>query len=172
MAARTLVFGIGNCSRGDDALGILLIERLRQAYPALAVLEVFQLQIEHTLDLCGFERVLFCDAALDLAQPCALRAIALAGRADPVSAFSHAMPPQALLAVYAQTQTQPPPAAFVLALRASSLALGAELSPIGRHSLDCGWALVQALLAMPTVAAWHHAAGVAGPAGEELPCAS
>ena len=52
-AGRALVFAWGNPSRGDDALGPALVERLEAARPAhpewgeLALLTDFQLQPEH-----------------------------------------------------------------------------------------------------------------------------
>ena len=74
-----LVLAWGNPSRGDDALGPLLAERLL-AHAQVAglvdrveVLTDFQLQVEHALDLVGRERLLFVDAALDLAEPFTVR---------------------------------------------------------------------------------------------------
>ena len=64
--APLLVFGWGNLSRGDDALGPLCVERLRATVAQAANIEYlddYQLQIEHALDLVGRQRVLFVDAA-------------------------------------------------------------------------------------------------------------
>ena len=59
-----LIFGYGNPSRGDDAIGPLLIERLEILnLPDVDLLTDFQLQVEHALDLRGRERVLFVDAS-------------------------------------------------------------------------------------------------------------
>src|SRR5450830_1062984 len=77
--APLLVFGWGNLSRGDDALGPLCIERLRAlAAPATAVdyLDDYQLQIEHALDLVGRQRVLFVDASLSCGAPPSPEALA------------------------------------------------------------------------------------------------
>ena len=85
MNAPLLVFGWGNLSRGDDALGPLFVQQLSAlagaAMPATQVdfLEDYQLQIEHALDLVSRERVLFVDASLNCAAPfevTTLRAIA------------------------------------------------------------------------------------------------
>jgi len=57
MTAPILVFGYGNPSRGDDALGPEFVRRLEAccadaiACGALEVLTDFQLQVEHALDL-------------------------------------------------------------------------------------------------------------------------
>jgi len=65
--APLLVFGWGNVSRGDDALGPLFVQRLPEMLDAaqrdrVELLEDYQLQVEHTLDLADRERVLFVDA--------------------------------------------------------------------------------------------------------------
>jgi hydrogenase maturation protease len=68
MPAPLLVIGIGNPSRGDDALGPLFIERVEilladeLARGQIELLTDFQLQLEHALDLAGRARVVFVDA--------------------------------------------------------------------------------------------------------------
>ena len=121
-----LVFGWGNPSRGDDALGPLLVEQLakqaRHLLPAgqLACLTDFQLQVEHALDLVGRQRVLFVDAAQDLAQPFSVRPLQPA-RGAGIS--SHAIAPEAVLQV-CQDLYGEPPASTLLAIRARSFNLG------------------------------------------------
>ena len=67
MSAPLLVLAVGNPSRGDDALGPLLLERLQadgwDAGGQVELLCDFQLQVEHTLDLQGRSAVLLVDAA-------------------------------------------------------------------------------------------------------------
>ena len=48
-----LIFGYGNLSRGDDALGPLIIEYIEKNcfFDGLEMITDFQLQIEHALDL-------------------------------------------------------------------------------------------------------------------------
>jgi hypothetical protein len=78
LTAPTLIFGWGNPSRGDDALGPLFVEHftaLAARHPewgAVECLTDFQLQVEHALDLQGRRRVLFVDASLDAPAPCSL----------------------------------------------------------------------------------------------------
>ena len=121
-----LVFGWGNPSRGDDALGPLLVEQLaeqaRHLLPAgqLACLTDFQLQVEHALDLVGRQRVLFVDAAQDLDQPFNVRPLQPA-RGAGIS--SHAIAPEAVLQVYQDLYGEPP-ASTLLAIRARSFSLG------------------------------------------------
>jgi hydrogenase maturation protease len=122
-----LVLAWGNPSRGDDALGPLLAERLlAQAETAswagrVEVLTDFQLQVEHALDLVGRERVLFVDAALDLEEPFTVRPLQPA-RGGGIG--SHALAPEAVLQVFQDLHHQPPPPATLLAIRASAFELG------------------------------------------------
>lgn len=126
-----LVLAWGNPSRGDDAVGPLLAERLWvhavSAWPVgrLEVLTDFQLQVEHALDLVGRERVLFVDAALGLGQPFTVRPVQAARGAG---LGSHALAPEAVLQVYQDLHGAPPPPATLLALRAQAFELGAEPS--------------------------------------------
>lgn len=143
--APLLVFGWGNPSRGDDALGPLLVERLQQHAQAtlasgrLACLTDFQLQVEHALDLVGRERVLFVDAAQHLDQPFAVRRLR-ASRGAGIS--SHALAPEAVLQVYQDLYGQPPPPCTLLALRATAFELGTE--PAAQAMADLALALAWA----------------------------
>lgn len=122
--APVLVFGWGNLSRGDDALGPLCIERLRSwAGPDAGVefLDDYQLQVEHALDLVGRSRVLFVDASRTAAAP--FEAGPVLPRQD-ASFTTHAMSPQALLQVYVDLHGEAPPGCTLLAISAASFALG------------------------------------------------
>ncbi len=122
-----LVLAWGNPSRGDDALGPLLAERLlahmqdSQTTDRAEVLTDFQLQVEHALDLVGRERILFVDAAVDLAEPFTVRSLQ-AARGGGLG--SHALAPEAVLQVFQNLHHQPPPPATLLAIRASAFDLG------------------------------------------------
>lgn len=123
--APVLVFGWGNRSRGDDALGPLFVERLREAVmpgDGVECLDDYQLQPEHALDLLGRERVLFVDASLEAAAP--FTATRLRAQRD-ASFSSHAMSPQALLQVYREIHRAEPPPATLLAIRGERFELGA-----------------------------------------------
>ena len=114
-----LVVAVGNPSRGDDALGPMLVERLCaegvEAAGRVELLTDFQLQVEHALDLAGRCAVLFVDAALPgHAGPDGV----LLQRLQPdeaVPAASHALRPGAVLRVFRDVQgTEPPPAWLLL----------------------------------------------------------
>jgi hydrogenase maturation protease len=123
--APLLVFGWGNPSRGDDALGPLLVEQLaglaQQSSGRLECLTDFQLQVEHALDLVGRERVLFVDAAVGLQTPFEVRSVVPAA----VAGFTtHALAPEALLHVYRDLERSEPPPCTLLAIRAQRFELG------------------------------------------------
>lgn len=124
-----LLLAVGNPSRGDDALGPRLLQRLRDAGVEGAgdveLLTDFQLQVEHALDLQGRRGVLFVDAALPgAASGSVLTAI---GAEGPLPPASHALRPQAVLQV-ALRIGMPPPPAWLLAIEGSGFELGAALS--------------------------------------------
>jgi hydrogenase maturation protease len=132
--APRLVIGIGNPSRGDDAIGPLAIERLEAlGLPGTELLTDFQLQVEHALDLLGRREVVFIDAAATGAEPYAF------GPAQPVadaSATTHALSPAAVLEAFLRVTDEPLPAAFVLAVRGYAFELGAPLSAAAARNLD------------------------------------
>ncbi|HEX9208428.1 MAG TPA: hydrogenase maturation protease, partial [Steroidobacteraceae bacterium] len=96
--APTLVFAVGNPSRGDDAVGPLLAERLlAECLPGVEVLTDFQLQVEHALDLEHRERVIFIDACVDAETPVVERELHADAR---FRHTSHALEPQQVLETY------------------------------------------------------------------------
>lgn len=139
MTAPTLVFGWGNPSRGDDALGPQFVEHftaLAARHPEWGEVECltdFQLQVEHALDLQGRQRVLFVDASIDAPVPCSLQRIEAARDA---SFTTHAMSPQAVLKVFADIDDDEPPPCWLLAIRGERFELGEELSETARQSLQ------------------------------------
>lgn len=141
--APLLVLAWGNPSRGDDALGPLLAERLL-AHAGTAswagrveVLTDFQLQVEHALDLVGRKQVLFVDAALGLEEPFTVRPLQPA-RGGGIG--SHALAPEVVLQVYQDLHGQPPPPAMQLGIRARAFELGTAPSADALADLDRAFA--------------------------------
>jgi hydrogenase maturation protease len=134
MTAPILIFGWGNPSRGDDALGPLFLERIEAlGLPGIEYLTDFQLQVEHALDLQGRQRVLFVDASFDAAPPFTVTAL------EPVqdaSFTSHAMSPQAVLHVFTEITDDKPPPTWLLAIRGEAFELGEPLSAAATAHLD------------------------------------
>lgn len=148
MPASILVFAYGNPSRGDDALGPLLIEELAglQQEGRLAGVELltdFQLQVEHALDLVGRERVIFVDAAHAGPEPFAFTRLT---PAEETGYTTHAMRPEAVLQVYTRITAGVPPPAWLLALRGYAFDLGKDVTPGARDNLKRGLAFLCARL--------------------------
>ena len=139
---RWLVFGVGNPSRGDDALGPLFVERL-EAWSAaagdlpvaLAALTDFQWQIEHALDLADIDVVIFVDASVRAKPPFELEP--LEAKFDATHS-THALSPACLLAV-AERLGQTAPEAWLLAIPGRAFELGAEPSPDSQCYLDAAF---------------------------------
>lgn len=148
-----LVFGYGNPSRGDDALGPLLIDALRRdsANAEVEFLTDFQLQIEHAFDLSGRHLVLFADA--DVACDSPLRLERLSAAADG-SYTTHAMSPSSVLSVFRQCFRSEPPTAFLLRVRGERFGLGEDLSPAARLNLNAAIDLATELLSKPFEDHW------------------
>jgi hydrogenase maturation protease len=143
-AAPLLLIAVGNPSRGDDALGPALLERLAadglDAAGDVELMTDFQLQVEHALDLDGRRAVLFVDAAL----PGTVPGIALT-RVVPdavVPASSHALRPAAVLGV-ARRLRHPVPPAWTMAIEGACFGLGEGLSEAARGRLETASALAR-----------------------------
>jgi hydrogenase maturation protease len=133
-----LVLAWGNPSRGDDALGPLFAARLprgldRAQAQRVELVEDFQLQVEHALDLDGRERVLFVDASVACASPFEAAAITAAPDA---ALTTHALSPQAVLQVYRRLFGRDAPPATLLAIRGRRFELGEALSTDAARHLD------------------------------------
>ncbi|MCG6953606.1 MAG: hydrogenase maturation protease [Betaproteobacteria bacterium] len=142
--APRLVIALGNPSRGDDALGPLIAERLAAlGLPGVEVLVDYQLQIEYALDLRGREEVIFVDATVAGDGPFTLEPVAASGDR---SVTTHALSPQALLEGYSTLTGEAPPSACVLAVRGYEFELGAALSAQARANLERAFAALESQL--------------------------
>ena len=148
-----LVLAVGNPSRGDDALGPELIERLSLAEGTASDVEYlidFQLQVEHALDLKGRHGILFVDAARpgvvtqrrpsDCAtvmgaheKPEGVVIVSIVAD-DQVPPASHALKAEAVLHVARHLDGEVPPA-WQLAIEGESFGLGEGLSTAAEHHL-------------------------------------
>lgn len=151
-----LLFAYGNPSRGDDAIGPKLLEAIAETdgeYPEIEFLTDFQLQIEHALDLTGRRLILFADATV--AGTAAFEFTELEPEQDK-SYTSHAMSPAAVLAVYRQVNKQPPPPAFLLAIKGESFELGESLSAAAQVHLAQALEFSRRLLRDARVEVWRQ----------------
>lgn len=134
MTAPILIFGWGNPSRGDDALGPLFVERIESlGLPDVECLTDFQLQVEHALDLHNRQRILFVDASFSTLAPFCT-SLLTPGR--DVSFSSHAITPQSVMQVYVDLHNESPPPCHLLAIRGERFELGEGLSPAAASHLE------------------------------------
>ena len=144
MVAPVLLFAVGNESRGDDALGPLLLKRIQGNAPdAVECLEDFQLQIEHAADLRNRQQVVFIDADVSCDAPFSFSELQAA---HDHSYSSHAQSPAALLHTYMKVYEDTPPRCHVLGIRGYGFELGETLSPEASENLEQATAFLQAWL--------------------------
>ncbi|WP_305909255.1 hydrogenase maturation protease [Methylomarinum sp. Ch1-1] len=153
MTKPVLLFGYGNLSRGDDALGPLLLEFIERNMDlsTIEILDDFQLQIEHALDLQGRQRVLFVDAAVNQEQAFVF------SRLSPCkdeSYSSHALSPTAVLHVYQSITGQTPPPAFLLSIQGVAFELGEALSVQAQANLQQACRFSEQLLKQNDLLDW------------------
>jgi len=157
MVKPVLVFGYGNLSRGDDALGPLLLETIENNIN-LKDIEIqtdFQLQIEHALDLENRHLVLFIDASVSCEN--AFEFYELAPARDN-SYSTHAMSPAAVLAVYQEIKKQMPPPCFLLSIKGESFELGEGLSINAKIHLGQAYRFTGQLMQTLELARWRELA--------------
>jgi hydrogenase maturation protease len=141
MTAPILVFGWGNPSRGDDALGPLFVERIEALnLPGVECLTDFQLQVEHALDLRDRQRVLFVDASINAEAPYQLKAVT---PARDKTFTSHAISAAAVLQAYCDVEEGEPPQTWQLAIRGEAFELGEPLSEQASERLNQAIAFAQ-----------------------------
>jgi hydrogenase maturation protease len=162
MQSGVAVFAVGNRSRGDDAIGPLLLERLGSWLAAegqsaeFALIEDYQLQIEHALDLQGKRLALFIDAGCGTRAPLEFYAI---GSAPTLPARNtHELPPQEVLGIYRQAIGGAPPPSFVLCVRGERFELGEGLSAVAQAHVEAAWRQLILLCLQPDAARWRSMA--------------
>ncbi len=164
MRSEIAVFAVGNRSRGDDAIGPLLLERLAPWLAAEApagefeLIEDYQLQIEHALDLQGKRLVLFIDAGCGTPAPFAFYAVGPARIA--VARSTHELAPQGVLQVFRQFALAEPPPSFVLCVRGERFELGEGLSVPAETHVEVAWRQLTRLCRQPDAALWRAMADV------------
>jgi hydrogenase maturation protease len=162
MKAPVVILACGNPSRGDDALGPLLLDRLQAWLDAEGLADGFelvgdfQLQIEHALDLAGRYLALFIDAGHDTPAPFVFREAVAGGG---VSHSTHALSPESVLAVLPRISEEAPPPAFVLCVKGESFELGEGLSAAADAGATAAFDLLRQLSRHPDRATWRRFAG-------------
>ena len=157
MTAPLVIFAVGNPSRGDDAIGPVICGRLakwlenEELADRVELIEDFQLNIEHALDLRNRELALFIDAGQNTPAPF------IFARIYPSTATAHtthALPPEAVLQVYRQMDGHEPPPAFVLCVRGEGFELGADMTQAAQGGIAAAMNLLERLVRKPNLADW------------------
>lgn len=141
------VIAWGNESRGDDGAGPLLARRLDGlSDPGIEVIEDFQLQVEHVMDLHSDVPVLFVDASVEIDDGYRLDRLrpAIDG-----SITTHNVSPNALLGLFEQTLGEPAPEAYLLHICGAAFELGTGLSESAKQNADAAWEFLEELLGSP-----------------------
>jgi hydrogenase maturation protease len=163
MTPSVLVFGYGNPSRGDDALGPAFIERieaLRAAHPDWPQVELltdFQINVEHALDMQNRHCVLLVDASATADAPFSCQRIFPSRE---IAYTTHVMLPQSLLYVYQRVTGVAPPPSFLLGIRGEHFELGQPLSQAAVRNLRDAVTFTVDLLTKAAPKPWevpHHA---------------
>ena len=154
MTKSVLVFGYGNESRGDDALGVLILNHIEThcSLESIDLLIDFQLQIEHALDLEQRELVLFVDASVK--SDIAFEFTQLKPMRD-ISFTTHAISPASVLDVYQTMKKTTPPPCFLLAIGAESFELGDGLSDNAKRNFAHATKFIDDLLNHLTIGYWQ-----------------
>lgn len=140
-----VIFCIGNPSRGDDALAPQLVRQLieKNRLENVEIIDDFQLQVEHTLDMEGRDLILFIDASVSAKEPFEFTKL------EPLldASFStHELSPNALLGIYQQMSNGQGLKAFVLAIKGYQFDLGTELSEKAEENLQQALVFCQKIL--------------------------
>ena len=144
--APVLIIAWGNPSRGDDALGPAVYERLEQdELSNVEAVTDFQLQIEHCTDIANRAMVVFVDASFSAQEPYELSRV----YPEKDNSFtSHALSPQSLLSICQQVNDSPLPESYLLAIRGYDFALGDCISRKARGNLDLAYRKLQKILTL------------------------
>lgn len=165
-AARVIVFGFGNPSRGDDALALELLDLIAAqrcrtlGQQSVKLVADTQLQIEHALQLAHRDLALFVDASV---SGHACYHFSRISAARDITYTSHALSPPAVLYVYEQLFSSSPPPAFLLSIRGALFDLDAQLSANARNHLQSAFRFWQKLCQRPHASYWQRLSALHNP---------
>ncbi len=146
-----IILAWGNSSRGDDAAGPLLAEKIQSLkHNEILLEEDLQLNIEHVMDLQSGVPVMFIDASCKPEQGFYLET--LTAEAD-TSISTHSVSPGALLHLFEKTCKKKTPEAFMLHISGKEFELGQTISHHTQSALEQAWDYLQQLFSLP-VAQW------------------
>jgi len=137
------VIGFGNPGRRDDGLGPAAAERLSaRSIPGVVCDADYQLAIEDALACARHDTVIFIDAARGLRKPFTFTKVKAAAAIPPMS---HALRPEAVLAIAAELYGRTPDARL-LAIRGHGWAIGEGLTEKAEKDLALALAFLEDFL--------------------------
>jgi Ni,Fe-hydrogenase maturation factor len=117
------------------------------------LIEDFQLQIEHVLDLQGRQLALFIDAGENTPASYTFKQIV---PATGIAHTTHELPPEAVLQVYLQTEASEPPPSFVLCVSGEKFELGEPLTATAVNHVEAAFDLLIELCRNASLAEWER----------------
>jgi hydrogenase maturation protease len=144
---KVLIFGYGNPGRQDDALGVLLADKMElwakeQGIVSLTFDSNYQLNIEDALTISAYDLVIFADASIEPIETFILTKVQPSQKTE----FTmHAMSPDFVLHL-CQSLYDKHPATYLLHIKGKEFELKEELTKTGEENLDLAYKfLVNAL---------------------------
>ena len=151
-----LIFGYGNPSRGDDALGPIMLEQMSH-HPDVDLLTDFQLQVEHSLDMIDRELIIFIDASVSCTAPFQFHQLDCNDSLSTPGYTTHALAPTELIQAYKAVHHHDTPPTFLLTIRGQQFELGTPLSPTASDNLKQAQQWMAYLLNNPSLQHWQQA---------------
>ncbi len=146
-SSRILIYGIGNPSRQDDALGIVFVERLQEwvnseDLPNITFDSNYQLNIEDAYDVSEKDVVVFVDASMEPIDGFYFRQIF---PGNTISFSSHSMSPESVIALCEELYGKKP-AAYLLTIKGFSWELDSAMTENAGKNLNSAIDFVMDLL--------------------------
>ena len=146
-SSRILIYGIGNPSRQDDALGIVFVEKLqewveREKLPNISFDSNYQLNIEDAYDVSEKDMVVFVDGSVEPIDGFHFRQIF---PGDSISISSHSMSPESILSLCDELYDAKP-AGFLLTIKGFSWEMDSAMTEKARENLNSSLEFAKRLL--------------------------
>ncbi|MCX6985726.1 MAG: hydrogenase maturation protease [Lentisphaerae bacterium] len=146
-SSRILIYGIGNPSRQDDALGIVFVEKLqewadREKLENISFDSNYQLNIEDAYDVSEKDVLVFVDASVEPIDGFFFRQIF---PGDSISISTHSMSPESVLSLSEELYGKKP-SAFLLTIKGFSWELDASMTDKAVKNLNSAIVFVMDLL--------------------------
>jgi len=146
-SSRILIYGIGNPSRQDDALGIVFVDKLQEwvdneKLPNISFDSNYQLNIEDAYDVSEKDVLVFVDASVEPIDGFYFRQI-FPGAS--ISISSHSMSPESVLSLCEELYGEKP-SAYLLTIKGFSWELDSKMTDKAEKNLNSALDFAKTLL--------------------------